>query len=49
LNRVSHLPRRIVEFFYSVRFGRRTLDNHELEALEHALGELERTLGRKPR
>ncbi len=49
LNRVSHLPRRIVEFFYRVRFGRRTLDNHELEALEHALGELERTLGRKPR
>ena len=44
--RVSHLPRRIVEMFYRVRFGGRTLDNREAEAVEHALTELERALGR---
>jgi transglutaminase-like putative cysteine protease len=44
--RLSHLPRRVVEAFYRVRFGGRTLDSHEAEAVEHALGELERGLGR---
>ena len=49
LNRLSHLPRRVVESFYRVRFGRRTLDNQELDAVEHALRELERAQPRKPR
>jgi len=44
--RVAHLPRRIVEAFYRVRFGGRTLDNSEAEAVEHALAELELVLGR---
>ena len=39
--RVSHLPRRVVEAFYRVRFGGHTLDNLEAEAVEHALVELE--------
>lgn len=43
---VAHLPRRVVEVFHRVRFGGRTLDNSELQAVEHALVELERTLGR---
>ena len=47
LNRVSHLPRRIVESFYRVRFGGRTLDNREAEAVEHALRELELAMGRR--
>ncbi|MGD9721912.1 MAG: DUF3488 and DUF4129 domain-containing transglutaminase family protein [Pirellulales bacterium] len=45
LQRVSHLPRRVVESFYRVRFGGRALDNREAEAVEHALGELEAALG----
>jgi transglutaminase-like putative cysteine protease len=49
LNRVSHLPRRIVESFYRVRFGGRTLDNREGEAVELALRELELALGRRRR
>lgn len=49
LNRLAHLPRRVVESFYRVRFGRRTLDNQELDAVEHALRELERAQPRKPR
>jgi len=44
--RVAHLPRRVVETFHRVRFGGRTLDNSEAQALEHALGELELALGR---
>ncbi len=44
--RVAHLPRRIVEAFYRVRFGGRTLDNSEAAAVEHALVELELALGR---
>ncbi len=44
--RIAHLPRRIVESFYRVRFGGRTLDNHEALAVEHALVELERSLKR---
>jgi hypothetical protein len=40
--RVAHLPRRIVESFYRVRFGGRPLDNQEALAVEHALVELER-------
>ncbi len=40
--RVAHLPRRIVESFYRVRFGGRALDNRESDAVEHALTELER-------
>lgn len=43
---VAHLPRRVIELFHRVRFGGRTLDNSEAQALEHALCELERTLGR---
>ena len=46
LNGLSHLPRRIVESFYRVRFGGRTLDNREATAVEHALRELELALGR---
>jgi transglutaminase-like putative cysteine protease len=42
--RVAHLPRRIVESFYRVRFGGRALDNRESDAVEHALVELERAL-----
>jgi hypothetical protein len=44
--RVAHLPRRIVDAFHRVRFGGRTLDNLEAEAVEHALAELERALAR---
>ncbi len=44
--RVAHLPRKIVEAFYRVRFGNRTLDNREADAVEHALVELELALGR---
>ena len=40
--RVAHLPRRIIDVFHRVRFGGRTLDNVEAEAVEHALAELER-------
>jgi transglutaminase-like putative cysteine protease len=49
LNGLAHLPRRVVESFYRVRFGRRALDNQELDAVEHALRELERAQPRKPR
>jgi hypothetical protein len=42
--RVAHLPRRIVEAFYRVRFGGRTLDKSEVDAVEHALAELEMAL-----
>ena len=42
--RVAHLPRRIIDVFHRVRFGGRTLDNVEAEAVEHALAELERAL-----
>ena len=45
--RVAHLPRRIVDVFHRVRFGGRTLDNLEAEAVEHALAELERALARR--
>ena len=44
--RVAHLPRRIVEAFYRIRFGGRSLDNSEADAVEHALVELEISLGR---
>ena len=44
--RVAHLPRRIVESFYRVRFGGHALDNHEADAVEQALVELESALGR---
>jgi hypothetical protein len=46
LRRLAHLPRRIVEAFYRVRFGGRTLDNLEADAVEHALVELEVALAR---
>jgi len=45
-HRVAHLPRRIVDTFHRVRFGGQTLDNSEAEAVEHALSDLERALGR---
>jgi protein-glutamine gamma-glutamyltransferase len=44
--RVAHLPRRIIDAFYRVRFGSRTLDNLEVESVEHALSELEHALAR---
>ncbi len=47
--RVAHLPRRIVDVFYRVRFGGRTLDNLEADAVEHALVELERAIGGRGR
>ncbi|MBI3837266.1 MAG: DUF3488 domain-containing protein [Planctomycetia bacterium] len=46
LRRLAPLPRRIVEAFYRVRFGGRTLDNLEADAVEHALAELEHALAR---
>jgi hypothetical protein len=42
--RAAHLPRRIVDVFYRVRFGGRTLDDREVVAVEHALVELELAL-----
>ncbi len=42
--RLAPLPRRVVEAFYRVRFGHRTLDNQEADAVEHALVELELAL-----
>jgi hypothetical protein len=45
-HRVSHLPRRIVESFYRVRFGHRPLDNLEAVAVEQALADLESALRR---
>jgi transglutaminase-like putative cysteine protease len=44
--RLAHLPRRVVESFYRVRFGNRPLDTQEAEAVENALAELERSLPR---
>lgn len=44
LGRVAHLPKRIVDAFYRVRFGGHALDNSEAVAVEHALVELERAL-----
>jgi transglutaminase-like putative cysteine protease len=44
--RLAALPGRIVSAFYQVRFGGRTLDKPEAEAVEHALAELELALGR---
>jgi protein-glutamine gamma-glutamyltransferase len=46
LRRLAPLPRRIVESFYRVRFGGRTLDNLEANAVEQALVELELALAR---
>jgi hypothetical protein len=46
--RVAHLPRRIVESFYRVRFGRCALDKEESMAVEHALVELERATAYAP-
>jgi hypothetical protein len=47
--RVAQLPRRIVEIFHRVRFGGRTLDKLEADAVEHALAELEQALARSRR
>ena len=44
--RLAHLPRRVVEAFYRVRFGGRALDNVEADAVEQALVELELALAR---
>ena len=38
------LPRRVVEAFYRVRFGRQALDNLEAEAVEQAITELDLVL-----
>ena len=43
---LAQLPGRVVEAFYRVRFGGRTLDKLEAEAVEHALAELELALSR---
>ncbi len=43
---LAQLPGRVVEAFYRVRFGGRTLDKPEAEAVEHALAELELALSR---
>lgn len=40
----GHLPRRIVDAFYRVRFGRRQLDNFELQAVKKALSDLDTVL-----
>lgn len=48
LGQVAHLPRRIVQSFYLVRFGGRALDNHEAEKVEHALRELEKAIAAVP-
>ncbi|REK06699.1 MAG: DUF3488 domain-containing protein [Planctomycetota bacterium] len=45
--RLAHLPRRVVESFYRVRFGNRPLDTQEAQAVENALTELERSLAGK--
>lgn len=42
--RFAPLPRRVVEALYRVRFGGRSLDSSEAEAVEHALVELEQGL-----
>ncbi len=42
---LAALPRRVVEAFYRVRFGRHPLDSAEVQAVEHALSALERGLG----
>jgi hypothetical protein len=42
--RLAPLPRRVVEAFYRLRFSRHALDNHESQAVEHALCELEAAL-----
>jgi protein-glutamine gamma-glutamyltransferase len=44
---LAALPRRVVEAFYRVRFGRHPLDSAEVQAVEHALSTLERGLGQK--
>ena len=48
LRRLAHLPRRVVEAFYRVRFGGHALDNQEADAVEHALVELELALKLPP-
>jgi transglutaminase-like putative cysteine protease len=42
-------PRRIVDAFYQVRYGRRALDNRQAAAVEKALADLESALARQPR
>ncbi len=45
---VASLPKKIVEAFYRVRFGDRTLDNQQAQAVEQALAQLEAALKAKP-
>ncbi len=47
-NPLAALPRRIVEAFYRVRFGRHPLDSAEAQAVEQALSALERGLDQTP-
>jgi Domain of unknown function (DUF4129) len=42
--RYAPLPRRVVESFYRIRFGGRTLDASETAAVEQALSDLEQGL-----
>jgi transglutaminase-like putative cysteine protease len=44
LRSAARLPRQVVDAFYLVRFGRRTLDNQQAEALENDLQTLEMAL-----
>ncbi|REK22296.1 MAG: DUF3488 domain-containing protein [Planctomycetota bacterium] len=40
LREVAHLPKQLVEFFYRVRFGGKTLDKQQTEAVEQQLAQL---------
>jgi len=42
----AHLPRKIVDAFYLVRFGHRALDKQELVELEQAIQELKVALSK---
>ncbi len=46
LRPAATLPRRIVEAYYRVRYGRHPLDSHELGFVEQHLAELDAALGR---
>jgi hypothetical protein len=37
-------PQHVVDAFYRVRFGRKALDNHETQAIERAILEIEGAL-----
>ncbi|MBX7167128.1 MAG: DUF3488 and transglutaminase-like domain-containing protein [Pirellulales bacterium] len=45
---IARVPRQVAETFYRVRFGQRSLDRIEVEAVENALAELDRALAAAP-